>query len=275
MRRKIACIIFNVITVLFLTACHAKEPANQLRVGTISGPETKLMEVAKNVAQETYGLHLKIISFTDYGLPNESLADGSIDANMFQHMPYFLAWKDVHHASLTAIAKTFIYPMGIYSYKINRVSEITYNNIIAIPNDPTNEARALLLLQKAGLITLKSGTTIMATTHDIQSNPLNLVIKTLDAAQLSRVLEDVTAAVINTNYAILAGLQPTVSGRNGKKYRHAIYLEGKDSLYANLFVVRTRDVNNPKIKEMVKSFQSPQVLAAAQSIFGGTAIKAW
>jgi D-methionine transport system substrate-binding protein len=267
-------VLFAFLLTLVLTACNSQEPADQIRVGTISGPETQLMQVAKNVALEKYGLHVKIVEFSDYGLPNQALADGSIDVNLFQHMPYFVAWNNAHHANLAPIAKGFIYPMGNYSYKLERLSELKSGSTIAIPNDPTNEARALLLLQKAGLITLKPNVTIESTTSDIVSNPLNLKIKSLDASQLSRVLQDVDAAVINTNFAIPAGLSPT-RGDNTSSFYDAIYLEDKDSMYANVFVVRAPEKDTTKIQELIKSFQSPQVLAAAQNIFKGSAIQAW
>ena len=267
-------LFFVFLLTLFLSACNSQEPKDQIRVGTIAGPETQLMQVAKNVALEKYGLHVKIIEFTDYGLPNQALADGSIDVNMFQHMPYLVAWNNAHHADLTPVARAFIYPMGIYSYKIDRISELKAGNTIAIPNDPTNEARALLLLQKAGLIKLKPNVTIDSTTNDIVANPLNLNIKSLDAAQLPRVLQDVDAAVINTNYAIPSGLSPT-RGDNTSSFYDAMYLEDKDSMYVNIFVVRKADKDSIKIQQLIKAFQSPQVLAAAQNIFKGSAIQAW
>lgn len=271
--RKLGYFLFSILFLL-VTACHSKEPADQITVGVISGPETHLMEVAKNVALEKYGLHIKIIEFSDYNTPNQALEDGSIDINMFQHTPYLVAWNHAHNADLVAIAKGFIYPMGMYSYKIQRVSELKKGSVISIPNDPTNEARALLLLQKAGLIKLKPDVTISSTVKDIVSNPLELKITTLDAAQLTRALPDVDAAVITTTFAIPAGLSPT-RGDNTSSHWDAIYLEDKDSIYANVFVVKKANKNNPKIAQLIKSFDSPQVLAAAQNIFKGSAIQAW
>ncbi len=259
---------------VFLFSCHSKEPADQIRVGTISGPETQLMEVAKNVALQKYGLHVKIIEFSDYNMPNQALKDGSIDVNMFQHTPYLVMWNNANHANLTAIGKGFIYPMGMYSYQADRISDLKTGDSIAIPNDPTNEARALLLMQKAGLIKLKPNVTIMATTGDIISNPLGLKIKSLDAAQLTRILPDVDAAVINTNYAIPAGLDPTRGDNTSSRY-DAIYMEDKDSLYANVFVTTKTMAKSDKVKELVRAFDSPQVTAAAQNIFKGSAIPAW
>ena len=267
----------TILMVLFsgvLASCHSQEPANQIRVGTISGPETQLMEVAKNVALEKYGLHVKIVEFSDYSMPNQALRDGSIDVNMFQHTPYLVMWNNAHEADLVAVAKGFIYPMGMYSYKVDRVSDLKSGDVIAIPNDPTNEARALLLLQQAGLIKLKPNVNVTSTTDDIVSNPLGLKIKSLDAAQLTRVLPDVDAAVINTNYAIPAGLEPT-RGDNASNHYDAIYLEDKQSLYANIFVATKAKAKMDKVKELVEAFHSQQVMTAAQGIFKGSALPAW
>ena len=267
--------ILIAMVVLGLAACSKKpEPTDVIKVGTISGPETQLMQVAQNVALQKYGLKVKIVEFTDYNLPNQALADGDIDINMFQHQPYLTASINAHNFDIVPVAKTFVYPMGIYSDKLNRLSELNNDGVVAIPDDPTNEARALLLLQKAKLITLKKGVNVLATTNDIVQNPKKLQFKELDAANLPRVLPDVAIAVINSNYAIADGLQPSL-GVNTPTHKDAIYLEGKDSAYANLFVVRRDDQNNPKVKELIAAFQSPPVLTASQEIFHGDAIKAW
>jgi D-methionine transport system substrate-binding protein len=272
--QKIIASVAVFVAAVLLTACGSHQEANnQIRVGTISGPETQLMQVAQSVALQKYGLQVNIVQFTDYNLPNQALADGSIDVNMFQHMPYLSAAMAANHYDFTPVGKTFIYPVGMYSYKHTNLNQLGKNAIIAIPNDPTNEARALLLMQKAGLIKLKPKITVTATVNDILSNPKHFQIKELDAAQLPRVLPDVDLAVINSNYALPAGLRPTVGPSTDHK--NALYLEGTDSLYANLFVARTADKNDPKIQELVSAFQSPQVLAAAQNIFKGDAIKAW
>lgn len=263
---RILILISFVMALFLLSACQQKEAANEIKVGTISGPETELMEVAKRVAEKKYDLDIKIVPFTDYTMPNAALSDGSIDANMFQTIPYFDADINARHYRLSIIGKTFIYPMAIYSKKISNIKDTPKDAIVAVPNDPSNEARALLLLQKAGLIKLKPGSGVFATTLDIEKNPLQLRIKQLDAAQLPRVLSDVTLAVINTNYAIPAGLFPT---------KDSIFMEAKDSPYANVVVVRTADKDNPKFKELVASLHSKAVLNAADKLFHGQAIPAW
>lgn len=268
--RTLICLIFA----LLLCGCHSKEPANQIRVGTMAGSDVQLLQVAQNVALQKYSLHVKIIEYNDYSKPNQALMKGRIDINVFQHQPYLIAWNASHHGNLIAVGKTFVYPMGIYSYKADHLKDIEKNSVIAIPCDSTNEARALLLMQKADLIALKPEADAMATTANIVSNPLNLHIKLLDAAKLVDELPYVDAAVINNNYAILGGLIPR-RGDTTPTRKDAIYLEGKDTLYANVFVIRPSEKNDPKIHEFIEAFRSPQVQAAAQTIFQGGAIKAW
>lgn len=256
--------IFSVLVLLIsLVACNKPSP-NTLTIGTIAGPETDLVEVAKDVAQKQYGLTIKIVEFNDYNLPNEALRDGSLDANVYQHLPYLKAAMKAHGYDLEAIGKTFVYPTGIYSSKIKSLAQLPEHATIAIPNDPSNEARALLLLQKAGLIELKDENSVSIA--DIANNPKHLVIKELDAAQLPRILADVDAAVINTTFAIPAGLSPT---------RDAIFVEGKDSPYANLIVIRRNSNKKPQLEEFVKAMNSPEVTNKAKEIFGDSAIPAW
>jgi D-methionine transport system substrate-binding protein len=264
---KILKVLLIPLAFLLLSACgNQTQDSNTVKVGTISGPETELMQVAKDVAKQKYNLDIKIIEFSDYAMPNAALNDGSLDANAFQHKPYLDDEMKNKGYKLTIIGKTFVYPMGIYSNKIKKISEITDGAIVAIPNDASNEARALILLSKAGLITLKPGIDVTATPVDIEKNPKHLQFKELDAAQLPRVLPDVTLAVINTNYAIPAGLYPT---------KDAIFVEDKTSPYVNLIVARADKANDPKLKELVESFQSPEVLAKAKELFKGQAVAGW
>lgn len=265
LKRCIVCIF--VCFFLLSLGCALEKNSKSLRVGTISGPETQLMELAKQVARKKYDLRLIIIEFSDYSLPNRALNEGSLDANMFQHQLFLTAEIDNKHYRIIPIAKLFIYPMGIYSKKIQHLSELRQHAVIAIPNDPSNETRALLLLQQAGLLRLKSNTeAAINPTKAIVSNPKHLYIKELDAAQLTRALPDVDAAVINTNYAVLANLYPK---------QDALFLENNQSAYANLLVVREQDKDNPKLKELIDVLHSPEVLIAAQTLFHGQAIPAW
>lgn len=254
--------------VISLSACSDhNQHKNTITVGTIAGPESKLIRVAAEVAKQRYGLTIKDVSFTDYVAPNIALNDGSIDANIFQHQPYLEETIKARGFKLVAIGKTFIYPMAIYSTRLKNLTGIKTGAYVAIPNDPSNEARALLLLEKAGLIQLQPGIGAQATVKNIVANPYKLQIKELDAAQLPRLLSDVDLAVINTNYAIAAKLLPT---------RDGLFVENSDSsLYGNIIVVRENDADNPKFQQLIEAMHSKEVIEKAESLFEGQAIPAW
>jgi len=252
---------------LSLVACSPKERAdNELLIGTISGPETELVEVAKKVAKDKYGLNIKIIAFEDYIMPNTALAEGEIDANMFQHQPYLDVVLEKQKYPIESIGKMYIYPMGIYSKKHKSLDELPKGAVIGIPNDPSNAARALRLLAKANLIQIPNSNDLELTPKKIYANPKELVIKEIAAAQLPRVLPEVDAAIINTNYAIPAGLMPN---------RDAIFIEGSDSPYANIVVVRSNEKDKEKFKQLMESLHSPEVTNAAKKLFNDQAIAAW
>lgn len=262
--------LFTFITVLTacftLSGCDKKHDPNTVIVGTIAGPETELMEAARTVMKEIYHLNLKIVPFTDYNMPNLALNDGSLDANVFQHQPFLASQIKSHGYNITSIGRTFIYPMALYSKKIRDITNTPEKAKVAIPSDPSNEARALLLLQKAKLITLKPGSDVNATPLDIASNPKDLQFVELNAAQLTRSLNDVTLAAINTNYAIAGGLSPK---------RDGLLLEGKDSPYANVIAVKSNEKNKQQLQDLVKSLQSPMVANKAKQLFGDGAIQAY
>jgi D-methionine transport system substrate-binding protein len=256
--------ILTYIVLLFsLIACNKPSP-NTLVIGAIAGPETELIETAKEVAKNKYNLNIKIVSFNDYNLPNEALQDGSLDANVYQHLPYLQAAIQAHHYNLEAIGRTFVYPVGIYSKKYKALSEFPVNATIALPNDPSNEMRALQLLEKAHLITLKS--TNNTGLQDIAENPHHFKFKEMDAAQLPRVLPDVDAAVINTTFALPAGLTPS---------RDALFTEDKDSPYANIIVIRRDSPKKAQLELFVKALNSDEVKEKAKQLFGDAAIPAW
>lgn len=253
---------------LGLLACVSVQAApvqKPLRLGTMDGPETQLAEEAAEVALRQYNLPIKIVTFTDYNVPNAALSQGDIDVNAFQHMPFLEQQIKSRNYQLAVVGKTFVYPIGLYSQRVKSVNEIPNGAKIAIPNDPSNEARALLLLQKAGLITLAANAGTNATPLDIKSNPKSLKIVELEAPQLPRSLDDVTAAVINNTFVKNAGLT----------IKDAIFKEGSDSPYANLIVVRKQDVNDPRFKQLVDAFHAPEVVDEATKLFGeGGAVEA-
>lgn len=254
--------------ILGLYACSPKQrDSNEIYIGTIAGPESDLVKTAQAIAKDKYGLTLKVIEFEDYNTPNTALAEGSIDANMFQHQQY-LDFVIAHKKfPIQSIGKTFIYPMGGYSKKYTTIGQLPEKAIIALPNDPSNSERALRLLADAGLITLSIPDKNQVTgLKNITSNPKQFVFKELDAAQLPRALEDVDLAVINTNYAIPAGLKPK---------RDAIIIESSKSPYANIVAVRTNEADEPKYQQLMNSLHSSEVLDKANELFDGQVLPAW
>lgn len=248
---------------LSLIACNKPSP-NTLVVGTISGPESELIKTAQQVAIDHYNLKVKLVEFNDYNLPNAALQDGSLDVNVYQHLPYLKAAIHAHGYNLQAIGKTFVFPMGIYSKKFKSLNDLPEQSIIAIPNDPSNELRAFLLLQQSGLITLKHTDT--SSVPEIATNPKNLIFKEMDAAQLPRTLADVAAAVINTTYAMPAGLSLS---------KDTLFIESKDSPYANLIVIRRDTLKRSQLELFVKAMNSVEVKDKAKELFGESAIPAW
>ena len=257
-------IIYGValFSALSLSACKPAK-TETVKVGTIDGPETQLMEAAKQVAKKKYNMDVQIVSFSDYNTPNAALNDGSLDANAFQTVPFLDAQSKQYGYKFAVVGKTFVYPVGVYSKKIKDIAQVPDNAKVAIPNDPSNEARALLLLEKANLLKLKPGVGVNATKLDIVENPKHLQIVELDAPQLPRSLADVDLAVINTNFAVGAGLSPI---------KDAIFHEDANSPYVNIIVVREKDANDPRIQHLVDAFHSDEVKQEAKKLFGDGAI---
>lgn len=254
------------LATLMLASCHKKQESNTLKVGVMAGRESELINLVAQIAQEKYGIKVDVITFSDYAIPNTALNDGSIDLNIFQHKPYLDAQIKDRGYPLVVVGKTFIFPVAGYSQKIKQLSELQDHAKIAIPNDPSNQARALLLLQKQGLITLKEGANGTATATDILNNPKNLSFIELDAAQLPRSLQDVEIAVINTGYASEINLMPT---------RDGLFVEEKDSPYVNLIVAREDNKDSKLIQDFVKAYQSAEVLEKANELFPGSVIQGW
>jgi D-methionine transport system substrate-binding protein len=229
-------------------ACPAfAAAAGKIVVGATPFPHAEILKIVSPLLAAE-GYELEIREFNDYVTPNIALDDGSLDANFFQHVPYLENMASEQKLDLTWAAKVHIEPLGLYSKKIKSLDEIEDGAKIAIPNDPTNGARALRLLEKAGLVKVREGD--LVTPRDITDNPRKLEIIELEAATLPRTLDDTTASVINTNYAVEGGLIPA---------RDAITTEDKDSPYANVVAVRKADLDKPAIKALVKAINSPEV----------------
>jgi D-methionine transport system substrate-binding protein len=237
-----------------------------LKVGITTGPQQEVMQVVKKIAQQRYHLNLTLVTFDDYVLPNTALENGNIDANIFQHVPYLNEQIKERHLHLVPMGKTFVYPMGIYSKKLKDIKQLEPGALVAIPNDPSNEGRALLILQKAGFIRLKPGGSLLATPNDVVSNPENLHFEALDAAQLPRVLNDAALVALTNDYIKLAGLSSD----------QALLHEGSDSPYANVVVVRQKDHDKAVYQKLLAAVQSAEAKAETEKLFPhGGAIAAW
>nr|WP_160143125.1 MetQ/NlpA family ABC transporter substrate-binding protein [Halanaerobium hydrogeniformans] len=220
-----------------------------LKVGATPVPHAEILEFVQDDLAEK-GIELEIIEFTDYVTPNLSLDDGSIDANYFQHIPYLEQFNADRGLDLVPVARIHVEPIALYSDKYDSLEDIPEGASIAVPNDPSNEGRALILLHNSGVITLDDPENLNATPIDIIDNPKNLRFNELEAAQLPRILPDVAGAVINTNYALEANLNPL---------EDALVIEDSDSPYVNVLVVRSEDQNNEKIEILRDVLNSQKV----------------
>lgn len=250
MKKTVAIVLIALLAVSFAFASGAKESSSQvLNVGATPEPHAEMLNLVKDdlAAQ---GIALNVIEFTDYVTPNEALESGQIDANFFQHVPYMDSFNKERGFHLVNAGGIHVEPLAVYSKKVASLKELKQGATIAIPNDPTNEGRALLLLQSAGLIKLSADAGLEATPLNVAENPLNLKFREIEAASLPRVLADVDAAVINGNYAIPAGLIAT---------RDGLFVEGADSPYVNIITVKSGNENDPRIQALVKALQSDEV----------------
>lgn len=223
--------------------------AGELKVGATPVPHAELLNLVKDDLK-AQGVDLKVIEFTDYVTPNLSLADGEIDANYFQHYPYLEKFASERGLRLVSAAKIHVEPLGVFSKKYTKLEDIPEKFTIAIPNDPSNGGRALILLHNKGLIKLEDANNLYATEFDIVDNPKKLKFKPIEAPQLPRVLPDVAAAVINGNYALEAGFSPV---------KDALVLEGEESPYANILAVREGEEKREDIVKLIQALQSEKV----------------
>ena len=246
----------------------ADKPAQEvtLKIGATPVPHAELLEQVKPDLK-AQGVNLEIIEFNDYVQPNIALNDKELDANFFQHEPYLNDFVKEHKdVKLKNAGGIHIEPMGIYSKKIKDIKEITPGDSVSIPNDPTNGGRALLLLQKAGLLKLKDGANETATVQDIAANPHNLIIQEVEAAQLPRTLEDVTISIINTNFAMNANLNPI---------NDALFIEDKTSPYVNIIAVRDGDENRDDIKKLLNALKSDKIKKFIEDKYKGAIVPAF
>jgi D-methionine transport system substrate-binding protein len=239
----------------------------KLRIGVTPVPHAEIVNFVKDSLAPKANLIIEVIEFTDYVLPNVALADGSIDVNFFQHLPYLEDYNSEHNTQLIAISSIHIEPLGIYSQKYKSLDEIPAGAQVAIPNDATNGGRALELLKTAGLLELKEASDFKATVDDITDNPRELKIIELEAAQLPRSLEDTDIAVINGNYALEAGLVPA---------KDALALEPvENNPYANVLVVNSGRENEPAVQAFVSLMTSQEVKDFIEDKYQGSVIPAF
>lgn len=262
--------ILTVITLSILTLVVAPGVSAAKKVVTLTVEATKVphAEILEKIAPtlKKQGVNLKIVVVNDYVKPNLDTDDGTVDANFFQHVPYLNDFNKKRGTKLVPVVKVHVEPMGIYSKKIKSLSKLKKGATISIPADVTNRGRALLLLQKNHLITLKNKTSITADIKDIVKNPKNLKFKTLDAAILPRTLQDVDAAVINANYALQAKLKPT---------KDALAIESADSPYANVLVVKKGNEKKDAIKKLAKALTSKEVKEFIKKKYDGAIVPAF
>lgn len=239
--------------------------AETLSVAATAVPHAEILEFVKpKLAKEGVELNIKV--FTDYVQPNVQVAEKKLDANFFQHKPYLDSFNKNKGTTLAVVTNVHVEPFGAYSQKVKKAADLPVGAKVAIPNDPSNGARALLLLQANGLIKLKDPSNILATKRDIVENPKNLKITELEAATLPRILNQVDLALINTNYALEAKLVPT---------RDALFIEGAKSPYANILVARADNKDSAAMKKLAAALTGADVKAFLQQKYQGAIVPAF
>lgn len=266
MKKKIFTLaVAAALTLGLLTGCgQSAEPASEntnqeskeekeletIKVGACVTPHAEILNAIKDDLAEK-GYDLEVVEYNDYVLPNTALENGELDANYFQHKPYLDDFNAENGTHIVGVANVHFEPLGIYAGKTASLDELQEGAEVAVPNDTTNEARALLLLEQEGLIKLKKDAGLQATVLDIEENPLNLKINELEAAQVARAISDVDIACINGNYAIEAGLDEAIAMESSQS-------EAAET-YANLIAVREGDEESPKTKALVEAVLSDKV----------------
>ena len=273
--RKILSLLLAIA--LFLVACGNKNEnkestssqsgaakTEKLIVGATPIPHAELLNLVKDDLKKE-GIELEVVEFNDYVQPNKALADKSIDANFFQHVPYMEDFGKKNHIDMVAVGNIHLEPMALYSKKIKNVNDLKNGDTLIIPNDPTNGGRALILLDKAGIIKLKDNTKLDSTPADIIKNPKNIKIETLSNEQIAPRLSEVAGAIINSNFAIDAKVTKN----------EIILIEGKDSPYVNVVTVLKESQNDERVKKLVKALQSEKVKKYIEEKYDGRVIPAF
>jgi len=269
--KKTSLTLITLALLVLLSACGSTDATitpldpQHLTVGVTAGPHEEILEKVQEIAARD-GIEIDIQVFTEYVMPNIALAEGELDINSFQHQPYLDNFASERNLELVSVASTVIFPMGIYASEYTDLAHIQQGDLIGFPNDPTNGARALILLESAGLITLKEDAGVTATILDIEENPLELRFIELEASQIPRQLDELAAAVINANFAIEHGYVPT---------EDTIYLESGNSPWVNVIAVRTGHENDETLKKFVEYYHLDEVRQFIDDHFQGSIIAAW
>ena len=258
------------ITVGVLSACgssgeYGPLEENEISVGVTAGPHEQIMEKVKEVAEDN-GVTVNLRVFTDYNAPNTALSEGELDANSYQHKPFLDNYNEGQGDTLVDVATTVNYPMGIYSNELDDPADVPDGSRVALPNDTTNGARALMLFEDAGLITLDESAGTSASVLDVVENPHNLDFFEVEAAQIPVQLDEVALAAINTNFATEAGLDPT---------EDSIYIEPEDSPWVNVIAVRDENKDDPVVQKLIDAYQSDEVKQFIEEQFKGSVIASW
>lgn len=259
--------LFASVLLLALTACSGPQDGagKRLSVAATAVPHAEILkEVEPLLAAE--GVELEVRVFNDYIQPNEQVAQKQIDVNFFQTEPYLGAFNRDRGTDLVTVVGVHIEPFGAYSSRYKSLADLPDGADVVIPSDPSNNSRALILLHTAGVIALKNPADALATLKDIAANPKNLKFRELESAMLPRVLDQVDLALINTNYALDAGLNPT---------EDALTIEGSDSPYVNFLVARPDNKDDPRVRKLAAALTSPQVRAFIEKKYRGAVLPAF
>jgi D-methionine transport system substrate-binding protein len=259
-------LVLTLFTVVFTGCSKKNEDSKKIIIGASTTPHAEILEQVKPILAEK-GYELEIKEYVDYVQPNLALDSGDLDANYFQHQPYLDSFNAERKTDLVSVGKIHYEPFGVYSDKIESLDALTDGAQVAVPNDASNEARALLLLEAQGLITLTEGIGLDATKNDIKDNPKNLKITEIEAAQLARSLQDVDIAVINGNVAIEAGLNVGTD---------AIAVEDKESIaadtYGNIIAVKKGNEDKESIKALIEVLKSDEIKQYITDTYEGAVV---
>jgi len=266
--RRSAIGLFSTLAALgmVLGAAQAQDK-NHVKIGVMAGDEGDVWKVAADVAKARDGFEIELVYFSDYTIPNEALSAGDIDANAFQHQPYLDEQISQRGYDLTIAGYSALFPIGIYSHKIKSLDELKDGASVGVPNDPSNEGRALRVLAQHGLIELDDPDNILVTLVNIKNNPKKLDIREMDAGMVGRAIDDLDIAVVNTNWAVTVGLSGEKDG--------IAWEQPENNPYNNIIVVRTQDKDEPWVKKLVAAYQSEEVRAELKRVFGLNVATSW